>query len=198
MYYYVNGRVDCIDKDTAVIDCGGVGYACRASMNTLANIKVGETHKLFTYLYIREDAQELFGFCTQEELSCFKQLIAISGVGPKAAMAILSVLTPGKLALAVMTNDEKPLTAAAGVGKKLAQRVVLELKGKMSQSQFQSAADASASPAVPLGNTAEVMEALESLGYSYNEAADAIKGINAEEMSVGEAVRAALKNLSGK
>lgn len=197
MYYYVNGCVDCIDKDTAVIDCGGVGYACKASLNTLANIKVGEMQKLFTYLYIREDAQELFGFYTQDELSCFKQLIAISGVGPKAAMAILSVLTPAKLAMAVMTDDEKPLTAAAGVGKKLAQRIVLELKGKMSQAQFQSAADGSGNTAVSPGNTAEVIEALQSLGYSYSEALKATENVKTEELSVGEAVRAALKNLAG-
>ena len=128
MYYYVSGEVAHVEPYLAVIDCGGVGYACRTTTFTLSQIKKGDKAKLFTYLSVREDAMDLYGFASAEELKLFQQLISVSGVGPKAALSILSAGTPANLALAIITGDEKSLTAAAGVGKKLAQRIILELK----------------------------------------------------------------------
>ena len=126
MFYYVSGTVAHIAPYLAVIDCGGVGYACRTTNVTLGALKAGQPGKLFTYLNVREDAMELYGFATEEELKCFEMLIGISGVGPKAALAILSSAPPEKLALAIITGDEKALTAAPGIGKKIAQRIILE------------------------------------------------------------------------
>ena len=128
MYYYVNGTVAEIDAGLAVIDCSGVGYACATTNYTLSQLKKGAPAKLYTYLNVREDAMELFGFADQSELRSFKLLIGVSGVGPRAALSILSAVTPQQLALAVVTEDEKALTAANGIGKKIAQRVILELK----------------------------------------------------------------------
>jgi Holliday junction DNA helicase RuvA len=133
MFYYVEGTVAHTEPYLAVIDCGGVGYACHTSLTTLSRIAQGERAKLFTYLHIREDIFDLYGFSGVEELNCFKMLISISGVGPRAATSILSSATPERLALSVLTGDEKALTAAPGIGKKLAQRIILELKDKMSK-----------------------------------------------------------------
>lgn len=133
MYYYVNGTVAEIDAGLAVIDCSGVGYACATTNYTLSQLKKGAPAKLYTYLNVREDAMELFGFADQSELRSFKLLIGVSGVGPRAALSILSAVTPQQLALAVVTEDEKALTAANGIGKKIAQRVILELKDKLAR-----------------------------------------------------------------
>ena len=131
MFYYVSGPVADIEPGLAVIDCGGVGYACATTNYTLSRLKKGTPAKLYTYLNVREDAMELFGFADQSELRSFKLLISVSGVGPRAALAILSAVTPQQLALAVVAGDEKALTAANGIGKKIAQRVILELKDKL-------------------------------------------------------------------
>ena len=139
MFYYVSGTVAHVEPYLAVIDCGGVGYACRTTSYTISQIKKGDKAKLFTYLNVREDAMELYGFASSEELKLFQQLISVSGVGPKAALAILSTRSPADLALAIITGDEKALTAAAGVGKKIAQRVILELKDKLAKGQTISA-----------------------------------------------------------
>ena len=117
MFYYVEGRVAVLEQGLAVIDCGGVGYACHTSQNTVGALKTGKSARLYTYLYVREGAVDLFGFADQEELSCFKMLIGVSGVGPKAALAILSVAPPSQLALAIITEDAKLLTQAPGIGK---------------------------------------------------------------------------------
>ena len=131
MFYYLNGTITLLDANLAVVDCGGVGYACHTTNYTLARLQLGKPAKLFTYCNIKEDAFDIFGFFTREELNCFERLLGVTGVGPKAALAILSVVSPEQLTLAVMTQDDKTITMAQGVGKKLAQRIILELKDKL-------------------------------------------------------------------
>ena len=131
MFYYVNGVVAEAGPNLAVIDCGGVGYACATTNYTLSQLKKGERAKLYTHLHVREDIFELYGFSSQAELNSFRMLIGVSGVGPKAALSVLSATTPQNLALSIVTGDEKALTAAPGIGKKIAQRIILELKDKL-------------------------------------------------------------------
>lgn len=199
MYYYVSGEVAHVEPYLAVIDCGGVGYACRTTAFTLSQIKKGDKAKLFTYLSVREDAMDLYGFASAEELKLFQQLISVSGVGPKAALSILSAGTPANLALAIITGDEKSLTAAAGVGKKLAQRIILELKDKLTKGQTVSAAGESvAGPAVtiiPQNKLSEASAALAVLGYSQAEINVALKGIDIDNQSLEQIIRLALKNM---
>jgi len=199
MYYYVSGEVAHVEPYLAVIDCGGVGYACRTTTFTLSQIKKGDKAKLFTYLSVREDAMDLYGFASAEELKLFQQLISVSGVGPKAALNILSAGTPANLALAIITGDEKSLTAAAGVGKKLAQRIILELKDKLTKGQTVSAAGESvAGPAVtiiPQNKLSEASAALAVLGYSQAEINVALKGIDIDNQSLEQIIRLALKNM---
>ena len=125
MFYYVEGTVTFVETSLCVVDCAGVGYACHTSQNTISQVKVGERARLYTYLYVREDIFDLYGFADLEELNCFKMLIGVSGVGPKAALAILSVAPPSRLALSIITGEGKLLTQAPGIGKKIAQRIVL-------------------------------------------------------------------------
>lgn len=199
MFYYVSGTVAHVEPYLAVIDCGGVGYACRTTSYTLSQIKKGDKAKLFTYLSVREDAMDLYGFATAEEQKLFQQLISVSGVGPKAALAILSTANPASLALSIITGDEKALTAAAGVGKKIAQRVILELKDKLAKGQSISAAGESvAGPAVtiiPQNKLSEASAALAVLGYSQGEINVALKGIDIESQSLEQIIRLALKNM---
>ena len=199
MYYYVSGEVAHVEPYLAVIDCGGVGYACRTTTFTLTQIKKGDKAKLFTYLSGREDAMDPYGFASAEELKLFQQLISVSGVGPKAALSILSAGTPANLALAIITGDEKSLTAAAGVGKKLAQRIILELKDKLTKGQTVSAAGESvAGPAVtiiPQNKLSEASAALAVLGYSQAEINVALKGIDIDNQSLEQIIRLALKNM---
>ena len=199
MYYYVSGEVAHVEPYLAVIDCGGVGYACRTTTFTLSQIKKGDKAKLFTYLSVREDAMDLYGFASAEELKLFQQLISVSGVGPKAALSILSAGTPANLALAIITGDEKSLTAAAGVGKKLAQRIILELKAKLAKGQTVSAAgDSVSGPAVtiiPQNKLSEASAALAVLGYSQAEINVALKGIDIDNQSLEQIIRLALKNM---
>ena len=195
MFYYLNGTVTVLDGNLAVIDCGGVGYACRATNFTLARLQLGKPAKLYTYCNIREDAFDIYGFSTREEMNCFEQLLSVSGVGPKVALAILSAVSPEQFTLAVMTQDVKTLTMAAGVGKKLAQRVLLELKDKIAGSQLElNGADiADMQPALRGGKTAEATAALASLGYSQAEIGAALKGIDVENLPLEEIVRQALR-----
>jgi len=199
MFYYVSGTVAHIEPYLAVIDCGGVGYACRTTTYTLSQIKKGDKAKLFTYLNVREDAMELYGFVSGEELKLFQQLISVSGVGPKAALAILSTNNPANLALSIITGDEKALTAAAGVGKKIAQRVILELKDKLAKGQTISAGGETISgPAVtiiPQNKASEAAAALAVLGYSQAEINQALKGVDLEDQSLEQIIRSALKNM---
>ena len=195
MFYYLNGTVTVIDANLAVIDCGGVGYACNTTAYTLSQLQVGKVHKLFTYCNIKEDAFDIYGFSSREELNCFNRLLAVSGVGPKAALSILSVITPDQFTLAVMTGDEKTLMMAQGVGKKLAQRIILELKDKLS-GDLQNFSAGSISAGVPVltgGKAAEASAALAALGYSQSEIGVALKGIDVENLPVEEIVRRGLR-----
>jgi len=200
MFYYLDGTVAEILPYLAVIDCGGVGYACRTTNNTLAALKKGQRKKLYTYLNVGENLFELYGFVTQSELNSFKLLIGVSGVGPKAALAILSSGTPETLAMAIVTGDEKSLTAAPGVGKKIAQRIILELKDKMAKEaanglDFSGSMGAPA-PALFGGNkAAEAAQALAVLGYSSQEVGMALKGLDMDQ-PLEEIVRQGLKRMA--
>ena len=194
MFYYLDGTVAEILPYLAVIDCGGVGYACKTTNYTLSRLKKGQRGKLYTYLDVGENAFGLYGFATANELNSFKLLIAVSGVGPKAALAILSTSTPESLAMAIVTGDEKSLTAAPGVGKKLAQRIILELKDKLTGQlpELESASPAVLA-AVPGGKAAEASAALAALGYSQSEIGVALKGVDVETLSVEEIIRTGLR-----
>ena len=195
MFYYLSGTVAVLDANLAVIDCGGVGYRCYTSNYTLANLQLGKPAKLFTHCNIREDAFDIFGFSSREELNCFELLLAVSGVGPKAALAILSVVSPDQFTLAVLTQDEKTLTMAQGVGKKMASRILLELKDKLGGSQLElnSGVQMAGAPALHGSKSAEATAALASLGYSQSEIGLALKGVDVERLSVEEIVRQALR-----
>ena len=197
MFYYLNGVVAEMEANLAVIDCGGVGYACATTNYTLSQLKKGERAKLYTYMNVREDAVELFGFASQSELHSFKLLLGVSGVGPKAALSILSANTPANLAMAVVMGDEKTLTAAPGIGKKIAQRIILELKDKLAKEQSSFSGDSGAilPVAVPDDKTREAGAALAVLGYSASEVAAALKGIDMDALPLEEIIRQALKRM---
>jgi Holliday junction DNA helicase RuvA len=183
MIYHVNGTLELCELGGCVIDCSGVGYRLTISENTYASIvsHTGEKMKLLTYLQVREDGVELFGFKTNDELVAFKLLITVSGVGPKAAMAILSLLTPDRLATAICMDDYKTIAKASGVGPKTAQRVVLELKDKMAKVPFSSTVAVDNTVAVsvaPNSNLSEALDALVVLGYSRADAQRALMGID--------------------
>ncbi len=199
MFYYLNGTVAEIAAGLAVIDCGGVGYACATTNYTLSQLKKGERARLYTYLHVREDIFELYGFASQQELNSFKMLIGVSGVGPKAALAILSATTPQNLALSIVTEDEKALTAAQGIGKKIAQRIILELKDKLAkeQSNFTVQGGGSGAAPKPLGGSksGEAAAALAVLGYGSQEISTALKGIDMDALPLEEIIRQALKKM---
>ena len=195
MFYYLNGEITMMEGNLAVVDCGGVGYACRSTSYTLSKLRVGQTAKLFTYCNIREDAFDIFGFSTREELHYFELLLGVTGVGPKAAIAILSATSPERFLLAIMTQDEKALTAAPGVGKKLAQRIILELKDKLGAvTEVDLSGGASAAVLPTSGNNLALAQAaLAELGYNQSEIGAALKGIKTEGMSTEEIVRQCLR-----
>lgn len=197
MFYYVNGTVAEIEAGLAVIDCSGVGYACATTNYTLSQLKKGERAKLYTYLNVREDAMEMFGFASQSELRSFKMLIGVSGVGPKAALSILSSTTPQQLSMAVVMGDEKALTAAPGIGKKIAQRIILELKDKLIKEQGGFEAGGGAAAAMPAQNNkaGEAAAALAVLGYGSQEIAAALKGIDMDALPLEEIIRQSLKKM---
>ncbi|MCL1807010.1 MAG: Holliday junction branch migration protein RuvA [Oscillospiraceae bacterium] len=195
MIYAVHGTVEHTEPYLAVIDTGGVSYSVNTSLQTLSRLKKGEKARLFTYLYLREGICDLYGFHSREELSSFKLLIGISGVGPKAAVSILSAGTPEKIALAVITGDEKALTVAPGIGKKLAQRIILELKDKLSREVTASPSSAGVISFEPGDALTEAQAALCVLGYTPVEAAMAVKGLD-EALPLEEMIRQALKRMS--
>ena len=199
MFYHIAGEYVHMEEGFAVIDCGGVGYACKTTNNTLAALKKGQKGKLYTYLHVGEGIFDLYGFATQNELNSFKLLLGVSGVGPKAALAILSVGTPETLAMAIVTGDEKALTAAPGIGKKIAQRIILELKDKMAK-ETSSGLDFSGgkgvpAPAVFSNKATEAAQALAVLGYSSQEVNVALKGVDIENLSLEEIIRQSLKKM---
>ena len=194
MLYYVCGSVAVLEPGLAVIDCHGVGYGCRVTAYTAAQLKLNQEAKLFITESIREDAFDLYGFISREEQNCYELLTSVTGVGPKAALAILSA-GPQNFTLAVMTGDEKLLTAAQGVGKKLAQRIILELKDKIGGGNVEldySAGPAVSTPAAQGGNVAMARAALQELGYSPVEIQKALQGAP-PNASTEELVRHALR-----
>ena len=201
MFYYLYGTLEINDAGICVIDCGGVGYKLTTSLITceLLREKIGQKVKLFTYLAVREDGVELFGFESNEERECFNKLITVSGVGPKAAMSILSIMTPDNFALAVCTENIKAISKASGIGTKTAARIILELKDKLSIAMNTTPATKSTGRsqiAMPIsGNLTEATEALMVLGYDKNSVAGALSGLD-PQADVGELIRAALKKLS--
>ena len=198
MFYFLNGTVAHVAPYLAVIDCGGVGYACRTTNNTLARLKKGEAAKLYTHLNVREDAMELYGFFTENELNCFRLLIGVSGVGPKAALSILSSSTPETLAMSIITGDEKALTVAPGLGKKIAQRVILELKDKLAKGQITPGGESYGGTGVtviPENKSSEAAAALAVLGYSQAEISMALRGIDLDALSLEDIIKQALKKM---
>ncbi len=196
MFSYLIGTVAELEPNLVVMDVGGVGFSCNASLNTVAKMKVGVSAKIYTYLNVREDALELFGFYDKDELESFRLLTSVSGVGPKVALSILSAVTPSALALAVATGDEKPLLAASGVGKKVAGRIILELKDKIAKSTF-DAGEITKGAYVPVASSTdgEAAEALISLGYGRDEIGAALRGVDTSGMSVEDIIKLALARL---
>ena len=194
MLYYVTGKVTVLEPGLAVIDCGGVGYGCRITAYTAGQLKMNQEARLYITESIREDAYDLYGFQSREEQHCYELLTSVNGVGPKAAMSILSSGGPQNFALAVMTGDEKMLTAAPGIGKKTAQRIILELKDKLGGDSMELDFSTGASPvqAASGGSLSMAQAALQELGYSPAEISAALKGAD-PKASTEELVRHALR-----
>lgn len=199
MYAYLNGVVADKGQNTLVIDVNGVGYLLSVSMNTLQETPpVGEKMKVYTHFSVREDAVDLFGFATQEEKSMFTRLLTVSGIGPKVALSILGAIPLRDLTLAIITGDITSLSRAPGVGKKTAQRLALELKEKVEQSDLDYT-PASGAPVTAVQEDAaqEALAALQSLGYTPAEAARAVSQVKGQSDSANELVRLALRNMAG-
>lgn len=197
MFYHLDGKVAELGQGMAVIDCNGVGYLVNTSLTTQSRLKVGERSKLYISESVREDAFELFGFATKSEKRSFDLLIGVSGVGPKAALSILSAYTPEALAMAILSGDEKALTVAPGIGKKIAQRVILELKDKLAKESgdFELPMKSGAPVAVGDGKLSDAAAALAVLGYGPAEINVALKGVDVAPLTVEEIIKAALKNV---
>lgn len=200
MLYNIRGKLTVSDVNFIVVECGGVGFKCFTTLNTVKNIgRTGDEVNVFTYLAVREDAMDLYGFSTLDELNAFKLLISVSGIGPKAAAAILSELAPDRLAVCIASGDAKAITKAQGVGKKTAERVVLELKDKMGSIAVGDTSDVVSSVASvgENSNSAEAVEALVALGYSQSDAAVVVGSMD-KSLTVDEMIRNGLKQLAKK
>lgn len=197
MFDYLRGPVGRLAPGLAVIECAGVGYACRTTSHTVSALRPGEEAKLYTHLNVREDAMELYGFASEQERSCFQLLLSVSGVGPKAALSILSATGPEGLATAILTGNEKALTVANGIGKKIAQRILLELKDKLAKGQLPDAPEqyGGGGTVLPQDKSAEAGAALAVLGYGPAEIAAALKGLDLEALSLEDIVRQALRKM---
>ena len=197
MFYHLDGKVAELGQGMAVIACNGVGYLVNTSLNAPSRLKNGEKAKLYISESVREDAFELFGFATKSEKRSFDLLIGVSGVGPKAALSILSAHTPEALTMAILSGDEKALTVAPGIGKKIAQRVILELKDRLAKESGDFELPVRAGAAVPAGEDklADAAAALGVLGYGPAEINYALKGVDVSALSTEEIIKAALKNM---
>lgn len=201
MFYHLEGRIAELMQGAAVVDCSGVGYLVNTSLNTQSRLKTGERAKLYISESVREDAFELFGFATRSEKRSFDLLIAVSGVGPKAALSILSAHTPEALTMAILAGDEKALTVAPGIGKKIAQRVILELKDKLASESVDIELPVKAgvpASAAGDGKLADAAAALGVLGYGPAEINLALKGVDTAALTTEEIIKAALKNMMKK
>lgn len=198
MFYYLNGTVTLIEQNMVVIDTGGVGFQCMATTQTISRLTMGKTAKLYTYCNIKEDTFDIFGFYDLSEKRSFEMLLTVSGVGPKAALSILSSVTPENLALAVLSEDEKTLTAVPGIGKRIAQRIILELKDKTSKEAKSIAGAGFAQPVIdkntPGGKAADAAAGLAVLGYSQAEISAAMRHVDVEALSVEDIIKQVLKN----
>jgi len=197
MFYYLEGTVSVIGQNLAVIDTGGVGYACLTTLSTLSRLETEKKARLYTYCNIKEDTFDIYGFYDQSEKRCFELLLGVSGVGPKAALSILSANTPESFALSVINDDDTALTLAQGVGKKLAARIILELKDKMSRETGALKDSGYVPPRGDAGQPAakqrDAAAALAVLGYSPGEISAAMRGIDINELTVEEIIREGLK-----
>ena len=192
MYYYIKGEPVLKQDNFAVIDNSGVGYKIFTSQNSLKSLN-GNTVTMYTYLYVREDVYDLYGFSTQDELTLFLQLLSVSGVGPKAALAVLSVLIPQQLICAVVTNDAKSITKAQGVGAKMAQRIILELKDKLKNSDI-IPEDMQEEAVISADSQSEAVQALVVLGYSEKDAKNAVAKID-PDCGIEKIIKLALAEL---
>lgn len=199
MFYSLRGKLINIESDMVAVECSGVGYACFVTLNTLKDIpRIGEEIMIYTHLHVREDAMTLFGFSHRGELNCFRILTSVSGVGVKVALAILSSLSAEQVAIAIASGDSKLLTVAPGVGNKLAQRIVLELKDKISGlSDGVVVSPMAKTSMIHSGKISQAIEALSVLGYSHSEAAMALSGSD-DNLTVEELIKYGLKVMAGR
>ena len=194
MIYSVRGTLVHTEQNLAVVECGGVGYGCRTTLNTLRDVKIGSEVTLYTYMSVREDAVELFGFSTQKELQTYKLLININGVGPQAGISILSILSPEQVAVAVSSGDWKTITQANGVGPKMAQRIVLELKDKFKSLESDDSLSPNGANTSVSGNIPAAVQALAVLGFSAADVTPILTKLD-PKMSVEQMIGATLKKL---
>lgn len=199
MFYHLNGTVAELGQNLVVMDCGGIGFALNATLNTISRLKAGEKAKLYVAESIGETNFDLFGFADKTEKRCFEMLVSVSGIGPKAALSILSYSTPEALALAIMNNDVKALTVAPGIGKKIAQRVILELKDKiakeMDSSEFSLPVVSAPAAQTENGNVNDALTALTVLGYSSTEVAPVLKQLDLTGMNAEQIIKAVLRHM---
>jgi len=201
MISYIRGKLVAVEKEKVIIDVGGVGYGIfmpESAMGLLT--QMGNEVKLHTYLNVREDAMQLFGFLTRDDLEIFKLLIGVSGIGPKGGLSILSKLTADDLRFAIMSGDSKAISAAPGIGKKTAEKVIIELKDKLDIEQILNPSDSETKSAIKMDSSAnevqsEAVQALVALGYGSTESLKAVNKVNSENMTVEEVLKQALKNL---
>lgn len=197
MYYYISGKLVLVERGLAVVDNNGIGYELTVSDKTAGRLQGSDGNvRLYTYFHVKEDAHELYGFHSIEEKRIFEMLIAISGVGPKAAMAILSALSPDQFTIAVMSEDAKAISAAQGIGTRTAQKIILELKDKLAKEDFTLTPAKSNHIPTKTSAVQDALLSLEALGYSRSEAMRAMSFEGSEEMSTEELIRLSLKRLT--